>query len=188
MMATTSFQGELIRLSLEDPQVFAESFARWNQDSEYFHLLDSDPVQLWSAKKIKSWIEKEFDSEMPQNLQFGIRTLVDDELIGFVAFDGINWVDHNCYVAIGIGERRFWGKGCGSEAMRLMLRYGFTELNLHRVSLTVFAYNERGIRSYEKCGFKHEGRFREFILRNSQRWDMLQMGILRDDWNALEKK
>jgi RimJ/RimL family protein N-acetyltransferase len=65
-----------------------------------------------------------------------------------------------------------------------MLRYAFCELNLHRVSLTVFEYNPRGIHSYEKCGFKHEGCIRELILRDGKRWDVLHMGILRQEWQA----
>ena len=186
-MSTELFQGKLIRLSSEDPQGLAEAFSRWNQNSEYFRLLDSDPAHLWSAKKMKEWFDKDLDSPLPNNLLFGIRTLAGDKLIGFIAFDGINWTDRDSYVAIGIGETDFWGRGYGSEAMRLMLRYGFTELNLHRVSLTVYEYNPRGIRSYEKCGFKHEGRIREFLLRDGRRSDMLHMGILRSEWESLEQ-
>jgi RimJ/RimL family protein N-acetyltransferase len=188
IMSSNLFEGQLVRLSSEDPQVMAEAFARWNQNSEYFRLLDSDPAHLWSANKFKEWLEKDLDSTLPSNLLFSLRTLESDKLIGFVAFDGINWTDRDSYVAIGIGEQDFWGIGFGSDAMRLMLRYGFTELNLHRISLNVYAYNLRGIRSYEKCGFKHEGRIREFILRDGQRSDMLHMGILRREWDELEQK
>jgi RimJ/RimL family protein N-acetyltransferase len=182
------FKGELVRLTSEDPQVLAEAFARWNQNTEYFRLLDSDPARLWSAKKIKEWKEKEIDAPIPNILEFGIRTLTDGKLIGFIGFDGMNWTDRDTFVAIGIGEPDFWSKGYGTDAMRIMLRYGFTELNLHRISLTVFEVNPRGIRSYEKCGFKHEGRIREFLLRDGKRSDMLFMGILRSEWEFLQQK
>jgi RimJ/RimL family protein N-acetyltransferase len=66
--------------------------------------------------------------------------------------------------------------------MKVILRYAFTEVNLQRVSLTVFEYNPRAVRSYEKTGFRHEGRFRQFLNRENRRWDMLFMGILRDEW------
>ena len=187
-MSNELFRGKLVRLSSEDPQVMAEAFDRWNQNSEYFRLLDSDPARLWSAKKIREWFEKDLDSALPNNLLFSIRTLAEDKLIGFIAFDGLNWTDRDSFVAIGIGDEAFWSKGYGSDAMRLMLRYGFTELNLHRISLDVFEQNPRGIRSYEKCGFKHEGRIRDFLLRDGRRSDMLFMGILRDEWNKLEHK
>jgi len=187
-MSANLFQGKLVRLSSEDPQVLAEAFARWNQNTEYMRLLDSDPAHLWSAKKIQEWFEKDLDSLLPNNLLFSIRSLADDSMIGFIAFDGINWTDRDTYVAIGIGEPAFWSKGYGSDAMCLMLRYGFTELNLHRISLTVFEQNPRGIRSYEKCGFKHEGRIRDFLLRDGRRSDMLHMGILRREWESLAQE
>jgi RimJ/RimL family protein N-acetyltransferase len=187
-MNAALFQGKLIRLSAEDPQVMGEAYARWNQNSEYIRLLDSDPAHLWSARKIKEWIEKDLDALLPSHFDFAIRTLEGDEFIGFIGFELLNWSDRDAYVAIGIGERENWSKGYGSDAMRVMLRYGFLELNLHRISLTVFEQNPRGIRSYEKCGFKHEGRIREFLLRDGQRSDMLHMGILRREWDLLEEK
>jgi RimJ/RimL family protein N-acetyltransferase len=187
-MSAGLFEDQLVRLSSEDPQVMAEAFTRWNRNSEYFRLLDSDPAHLWSSNKFKEWLEKDLTTiTQPANLLFSIRTLDGDNLIGFVAFDNINWIDRDSFIAIGIGKPDYWGKGYGSDAMRIMLRYGFNELNLHRVSLTVYAYNLRGIRSYEKCGFKHEGCIRDFVLRDGLRSDMLHMGILRREWDALSK-
>ena len=66
--------------------------------------------------------------------------------------------------------------------MRVVLGFAFTELNLHRVSLNVFAYNPRAIRSYEKAGFQHEGRLRKLICRDGQRTDDVWMGILGEEW------
>jgi RimJ/RimL family protein N-acetyltransferase len=66
--------------------------------------------------------------------------------------------------------------------MRLALGFAFMELNLHRVSLNVFEYNPRAVRSYEKAGFHVEGRQRQALLRNGKRWDAIEMGILREEW------
>jgi len=66
--------------------------------------------------------------------------------------------------------------------MRVMLRYAFAELNLHRVSLNVFEYNPRAIRSYEICGFVREGRCRQALHRDGRRWDLIYMGIMREEW------
>jgi len=88
-------------------------------------------------------------------------------------------------VGLGIGERDFWGRGYGTDVMKLILRYAFMEINLRRVTLTVFEYNPRAIRSYEKAGFRHEGRLRKLLHRDGRRYDELFMGILREEW--LEK-
>ena len=87
-------------------------------------------------------------------------------------------------MAIALGERSYWGKGFGTDAMQIMLRYAFCELNLRSVGLIVFEYNPRAIRSYEKIGFVHEGRIRGAILREGKRWDFLYMGLLREEWSA----
>ena len=175
------FRGALVRLTAEDPATLASAFASWNRDSEYSRLLDSDPHHMWSAKKIKEYIEKDMEKEPPEEYFFQVRTLEQDCLIGFVGLFPI-WAHQNAWVGIGLGERAYWGKGYGTDAMRLALRFGFMELNLNRVTLNVFEYNPRAIRSYEKAGFRHEGRQRQFLHRNGKRWDVLEMGILREEW------
>lgn len=178
------FCGKLVRLSAENPETYAEHFSRWWHDSEYGRLLDLAPGQLFSPKRTKEWLEKELEKDPPQMWMFGIRTLEDDKLIGFVDLSGVT-PHGDTFVGIGIGERAYWGKGYGTDAMKLVLRFAFAELGLHRVSLDVFDYNPRGIKSYEKAGFQLEGRVREMILRDGQRADVFFMGVLREDWLKL---
>jgi len=175
------FKGELVRLAGIDPEEVSKSFSLWNRDSEYMRLLDSDPPRLHSSKAIKEWIEKDIEKQTDM-YWFAIRALEDDRLLGDVTLSVINWGSHDAFAGIGIGEREFWGKGYGTDAMQLLLRYAFTELNLRRVSLTVFDFNERALRSYEKAGFRLEGRQRQAMQREGRRWDILYMGILREEW------
>lgn len=179
------FRGKLVRLTNEDPETVARSEVRWQRDTEFHRLADSDPAELRSEKKIKEWMEKRMSDENPNRFSFSIRALADDCLIGFIGL--YLPVLHGCdaWVGIGIGEREFWGKGYGTEAMRLILRYAFTELNLHRVSLALHEYNTRALRSYEKAGFRMEGCMRGELLREGQRTNGIYMGILRSEWEAL---
>ena len=182
-MNMNSFIGNLVRLSGEDAQVLAEAFTRWGGDTEYTRLLDTDPSRAWSVAKRKQWFEKEMEN-LEHYYLFGIRSLEGDQLIGFVGLWGISWSNGDAWVGIGIGDRQYWGKGYGSEAMSLILRYAFTELNLHRVSLGVFSYNSRAICAYEKCGFRKEGVIRQAFRREGQRWEEFNMGILQREWQA----
>jgi len=187
-MNTNLFQGEHIRLVSEDPEVMAKAFSKWDRDSEYMRLLDSDPPILWSEKKIKQWIEKDMDGDQNSEFIFPIRTLDDDNLIGFVGLFEVSWNNGDAWIGIGLGERNYWGNGYGTDAMRVILRYAFQELNLCRVTLGVFEYNKRAMRSYKKAGFSIEGRIRGEVLRQGRRWDTFIMGILREEWLELERK
>ena len=69
---------------------------------------------------------------------FAIRPIDDNILLGYVELDGFLWAHQNCWLSIGLGDRKNWGKGYGREATELILRFGFHELNLHRIQLTVF--------------------------------------------------
>ena len=95
-----------------------------------------------------------------------------------------SWSDGDARLAIGIYDRRFWSAGYGTEAIRLLLRYAFDDLGLHRVDLLVIAYNARAIRAYEKCGFVREGVLRESALVDGVRHDDVLMSILEQEYRA----
>ena len=177
------YRGSLVRLCDESPEMLAKAFAKWNQDTEQHRLADDDPAQLWSEKKIKEQIEKRAENTS-QSFRFSIRTLEDDKLIGGVGLWVASWTHSETWLGISIGDRDYWGRGYGTDAMRLIVQYGFIELNLRRISLGLHAYNERARKSYEKVGFKFEGRMRGEGLRDGVRFDSLWMGILREEWLA----
>ncbi|MBG7610417.1 MAG: GNAT family N-acetyltransferase [Anaerolineae bacterium] len=182
MMSATLFRGNKVRLAAIDPKIMGQTFSQWWKNADYARLLDSDPPKLFSAQASEKWLEKNLIQEENNEIMLAIHTLENDRLIGFVGFDGISWTHGNTWIGIGLGENEYWGQGYGTDAMRVMLRYAFTELNLHRVTLNVFAYNKRAIRSYEKTGFQVEGCERGALDRDGRRWDIIYMGILKEDW------
>lgn len=186
-MNSDLLSGEQVHLTVENPEVMAGSFSRWYQDTEWLRLLDTDPPRMFSVKKWQEWLEKDLEKGVSNEIFFAIRTLEGDKLIGFIGLFDLYLQHGDTLVAIALGEREYWGKGYGTDAMRIILRYAFSELNLRRVGLIVFEYNLRAIHSYEKAGFQFEGTVREMILRDGKRWDFRYMGILREEWLAMNK-
>ena len=182
------FKGNLVRLSAMDSEEVGKVFSIQGRDSELMRLMDTGPTRLHSAKASSKFIEKMIEEDTPANHFFSIRALDDNRLLGDIDIDVINnWGSRDAFVGLGIYERENWGKGYGTDAMRLIVQFGFIELNLRRITLTVFEYNPRAIRSYEKCGFQVEGRMRGRILKDNKRWDLLFMSILRDEWKEMNQ-
>jgi len=182
------FAGKLVRLSAFDPEEMSKAFTRWNLNSEYQRLLNSMPNRMQSAKSNAKWMEKEVEEMSPESYFFSIRTLAEDKLIGELGLDVVNWAGRDAFVGLGIGETEYWSKGYGTDVMNVLLRFAFTEINLRRVTLNVFEYNPRAIRSYEKAGFRHEGHLRDFLNREGRRWNEVYMGILREEWMELNNQ
>ena len=180
------FRGELVRFTMEEPDVRVKAEARWQRDSEFHRLADSEPAQLHSERAIKDWFDKQVESGFkPERYGFNVRTLAEDKFIGFLGL----WVDvihSEAWVGIGIGEREFWSKGYGTDMMKLCINYVFNELGLERLSLGLHEYNARALRSYEKCGFRLEGRTRQDLMREGRRYDSLWMGILHEEWLQMQ--
>jgi RimJ/RimL family protein N-acetyltransferase len=178
------FEGKLVRLAAWDPETDATSFARWSTDSEYLRLFGAEPAYPQPVGAHKKQLERL--AKRTDQFTFLIYPLApaDAEAIGLVELDGIAWAHGEGWLGIGLGDRDYWGQGYGTDATHLILRFGFTELNLHRISLTVFDYNTRALQVYRKLGFVEEGRAREFLQRDGRRWDMIFMGLLRSEWQA----
>lgn len=179
--------GKYVRLSAFDPDEMSKAYARWNRNSEYFRLLNSSARSMFSPNALAKQIEDAME-EMPiASYFFSIHTLAEDQLIGELNLDVVDWSGRDSFVGLGIGETEYWNKGYGTDIMNVLLCFAFHEINLRRVTLTVFEYNPRAIRSYEKAGFHHEGRVRCLLNREGQRWDLLYMGILREEWLSHQK-
>ena len=191
-MPTNLFIGEKVRLTAPDPEKDAAVMAVWSRDAEFLRLLSTNMARPWTLAAVKKEIEENLglDRDEPKSrlFPFLIRTLEAEgqpgRLVGLIDLVVERWPHRDAFIGIGIGERADWGKGYGSDAMRLILRYAFDELNLHRVTLTVFEYNERAIHTYRKLGFQEEGRQRQRLRRDGRLWDMLVMGLLKEEWKS----
>lgn len=179
------YAGTLVRLAAQDPERDAAAFARWTTNSELRRWADGDAVRPESAAHVRAAMEQR--AEHGRSFPFGIHLLTTGQFIGYVGLWVISWPNAEAFVGIGLGEQANLSQGFGTDAMRLALRFGFHELNLERISLEANADNARAIRSYEKCGFVHEGTQREWDGRDGQREHIISMGLLRADWEQADQ-
>lgn len=110
---------------------------------------------------------------------FGIEVNTTQELIGSCQLHSISAIHRSAELQIRIGNKNYQGKGFGSEAVKMLCHFGFSDLNLHRIYLNVFSSNLRAIRTYEKCGFNHEGTLKEAVFIDGKRLDVHIMALLK---------
>jgi RimJ/RimL family protein N-acetyltransferase len=108
-----------------------------------------------------------------------------ETIIGFIGYFNADRRIGKVEVGIGIGEKAYWGRGYGREAMNLLLTHLFDGLGYQRVELDTWSGNERAIRAYQACGFQIEGRLRRSELVDGTYFDTILMGLLREEWQAL---
>jgi RimJ/RimL family protein N-acetyltransferase len=152
--------------------------------------MDTDPARPMSAVMIKKQYEKlEKKIEEDKNIYpFMIRAKADDRLIGKAVLQWIEWTNGNAFIRIGIGSAEDRRKGYGSQALQMLLRFAFAELNLFRVSAIVPEYNEGAIALLQKFGFVQEVCRRSALERDGRRWDLYVFGLLRDEWQMSATK
>lgn len=171
--------GERIYLSplnIED----AEKYVEWFCD---FKMTDGigKSGNIMTIEAEREWISNTLKNN---DLNFAIVKLENDELIGNIGFNNISHQNRIGTVGIFIGEEKNRSNGYGTEALRLLLDYGFSYLNLNNIMLTVKSFNERAIRCYEKVGFKEFGRRRKSYFLNGKYYDDVYMDILVDEFEG----
>jgi RimJ/RimL family protein N-acetyltransferase len=134
----------------------------------------------------REWIDQQGKSTT--DFVWGIVVRDDDRLIGTTGLHQIDPIARKAEFGINVGDRAFQSKGYGTEAVRLALRYGFEELNLNRLALSVFANNPRAISCYQKVGFQPEGCHRQAAYKNGQYCDVYRFAILRAEWEVIRKR
>jgi RimJ/RimL family protein N-acetyltransferase len=156
-------------------------FLRWYQDPEVARLTRYQDGPMRADEIERFFLLRAMG---PDSMAMGIHVRETDRLIGSCAFSQLDGDNGSVLFHITIGEHDCWGHGYGSEATALMVDHAFESLGLHRVALTVFAFNERAIRSYQKVGFVIEGTAREAIWRDGRWWDEIHMSVLEPEWRA----
>lgn len=181
---TQLFEGQDIRFGPIDYEKDPEIEAKWTHDSEFMRMLEILPARPMSAAMIRKQYEKlEKQAEESRNLfHFMIRARADDRLIGKAILQGIEWTNGNGFLQLGIGAAEDRRKGYGTQALRMLLRFAFAELNLFRVSAGVPEYNEAAIALFRKFGFVQEIIRRKALERDGRRWDLYVFGLLSDEW------
>lgn len=156
-------------------------FTEWMND---FKVTD----YIGSSSQIMTWQnEKEYLENATKNNDnkgFNIIELESDKLIGTVSLEHFDYIARSAVLGIYIGESDFRSNGYGTEAIRLLLEYGFKYLNLHSIRLELLSVNERAHKCYLKCGFKDTGCIREAIFLNGKYYDKLQMDILENEFDG----
>ncbi len=135
---------------------------------------------VFSRNGVQNWFERISTDTTRVDLVICLHE--NDQPIGDLSMLEIDNQNRKAIVRISIFDSACWGSGFGTEAMSLLIDYGFNILNLNRIGLDVFAYNERGIKSYKKLGFKEEGRIRQDLFYDGEYHDSILMGVLKDEY------
>jgi RimJ/RimL family protein N-acetyltransferase len=158
----------------------APVLVQWLNDPDVTRfLLRHHPMSLHA--------EEEFLHQAAENetdVRLGIALRETDQLIGTAGLHP----EYRCRTArfgIFFGDESFRNRGFGTTVTRMMVNHAFDTLNLNRVWLHVYEYNPRGIHVYEKVGFRTEGRLRQETYRDGRYWDVIVMGVLRSEWDAV---
>jgi len=183
-LQTQLFEGPDVRLGPIDYEKDPEIESRWTHDSDFMRMYEITPVRPKSIARIKKEYEKlEKDmEELHRMYYFAIRMKNDNRLIGKASVIEIDRTHGFCYIRFGIGQPEDRRKGYATQAVRMLLRFVFAELNLFRIGATVPEYNEPAAALLLKLGFVEEVRRRKALERDGRRWDLVHYGLLVDEW------
>lgn len=175
-------EGELVRLRGYEKSDL-DAVMKWVHDEEVTRFISAVVFPASSIEE-ERFIETVASGKDPSNKEFVIETLSKRKYIGGIGLHNINWLSRNARLGIVIGDKQYWGRGFGTDAVQVLLRLAFEKMGLHRVELVVFTFNERAIACYEKCGFRREGVLRDYEFKLGAFRDALMMSILAGEYSA----
>lgn len=175
-MDGTMYEGKLVRLrALEREDL--EANWRFVNDYETVKGMSSGILFPCSREDESRWLEQQ-SSYTRGEYQFAVETLKEQALIGRCGLLRVDWKNRLAELGIMIGDEKYRGRGYGTDAMNLLCDFAFSEMNLHKLKLSVFDFNQAAIRCYEKCGFQREGVSPKEIFRGGEYHDVVVLGKL----------
>lgn len=157
------------------------SINKWRNNAELIASLES-PFRYINFETDKNWFEN-YMHNRTNNVRCVFHSDESpDDIIGSIGLLNIDPINRKADFYLMIGDKKYQGKGFGSQATVQILQHAFLNLNLNRVQLTVLENNEHAIKLYVKVGFKTEGIQRQSVYKNGNYIDMILMSILKDEF------
>lgn len=150
---------------------------KWVNDPEVRRFVSTRIAPVTEAGEVE-WVKRANSDDK------SVRLIIeaDDKPIGTMGIHGINLADRRCTTGAMIGEKEYWGRGYGTDAKMILLHHAFNTIGLRKVCSDVIAYNERSLRYSLKCGYKEEGRRKDHIFREGKFWDLIELGLFKENW------
>ena len=168
-------RGEKVRLRAFEASDVAAVHRFKNDSAVAAGLLDAAFPQ--SLMRVEEWVARASDLRAGlEDYRFVIEA--DDKPIGFVGLYQTDWISRNAEVGIAIGEADYRGRGMGTDALKVAVRFGFESLGLARIWTRVLADNERSLRMFQRAGFQYEGLMRAHRFRHGRFVDVVMLGRL----------
>lgn len=136
------------------------------------------PTSPWGEEE---WVKSQ-KADQNGEFNFAIEDIKTKKYIGGCGIQEVSWLVRKAEVGIMIGDKNYWGKGYGTDAMKVLLKFIFQNMNINKVKLNVFSFNERAIKSYKKCGFKVEGTLKDEIFKEGKYYDEILMAIFKGEF------
>lgn len=173
------YKGKLVKLR-EYRKEDIPMVLNYINDSEIKKYLTPGIPYPYTLEDEYKWFESQ-TANSNTTYNFAIESLEDGKYIGGCGINSVDWKNSIVVVGIFIGEKNYWGKGYGTDALRVLINFIFNQMNIRKVTLNVYSFNHRAIKSYEKIGFKTEGVLRKQIFKNGEFHDEIIMGLFKEE-------
>ncbi len=170
--------GDRIYLSPQNDED-VEIFTEWLNDFE-----TTDYIGISGRLTSLNSERKYFEDNANAEASFAIVTLDGDKMIGTVSLEDFDDINRCATLGIFIGDKDYRDKGYGTEAINMILEFGFKYRNLHSIKLDLMEFNERALKCYKKCGFKEYGRRRKCKYIDGKYYDSIEMDILESEFKG----
>lgn len=173
------YSGKLVKLRAYKEEDI-EKAVEFINDEEVKKFLDSNipfPMTKWQEEE---WVRSR-KANADFTYDFAIEDLETGKYIGGCSINECDVKNRTCTIGIMIGDKEYWSKGYGSDALKVLIKFIFEEVNMNKIKLKVFSFNTRAIACYKKVGFKEEGILKKELYRNGKYHDEILMAIFKSE-------
>lgn len=179
---------------LTGPRLYLRRIEPADLGGAYFDWLNDQEVTRWMQQGVfpnSPELMEQFyqgQSTSQTDVVFAIVSVDTDAHIGNIRLHDIHPVFRSAMISLIIGEREYWGKGLGTEAIKLVVDHAFRRLNLNRLHAGAAEPNLGCVRAFEKARFLREGVSRQAYFCEGDYVDLIQLGLLRSDWQEFNQR